>query len=426
VLACLAALAFGSVCGLIVLGGPRRLLIEQVQNLHLFTDFRLFYYPTGRDLFRTGLPVPGYFYTPLFALLLSGLAAFPLGVALLVWGLLQLAVLAGLLIVPAMAFGRKSRWYGWLYVALSVCSVPILHNLRWGQISVPLVFCVVSAMYLYHAEKRYAAAVLLGLAASIKYYPLAFGFYMLARKDYRCLAALVLATACLSAGLPALVLGPAGALRFYSAVNQNFQDAQGRLIVDPNSQYVVHAVGRLVWGHVPQGIAYRALEAAGYAICVANAALVWLLAGRNLPRRTEWAFCLIFLSIPFALKTSWPHDLAYLPFCQAFVLTQLSSGGRSRPGRWALAGLVLVSVVLSSPLLFPLLSRPHVASRGGYLFLADAVLLLAAYACVKGIARTAQASAAASAPTARPALTTGEPAACAPITASETPPLPKR
>ncbi len=52
-------------------------------------DFLDYYYPMGGAIFRTGLPVPGFFYSPFIAILFAVFPLLGLSASLVLWGILQ-------------------------------------------------------------------------------------------------------------------------------------------------------------------------------------------------------------------------------------------------------------------------------------------------------------------------------------------------
>ncbi len=121
---------------------------------------------------------------------------------------------------------------------------------------------------------------------------------------------------------------------------------------------------------------------------------------RRAPRATEWAFALLFLGLPLAVETSWPHYFVYLPFAQTLVALEIEPLLRNRVAKsplvWLTAALLLVSIVLASMPFFQLIGRWQDYSQYGVLFIANLSLLLAAHAL-----------------TLRPAVRSGRPAAAA-------------
>jgi hypothetical protein len=60
----------------------------------LFCDFRIYYFPMGEALFRTGLPVSGFLYSPFVAILLAVFPPIGPDASLVVWGTLQVVFVA--------------------------------------------------------------------------------------------------------------------------------------------------------------------------------------------------------------------------------------------------------------------------------------------------------------------------------------------
>src|SRR5512140_1350096 len=54
-----------------------------------FCDFATFYYPMGEAVFQTKLPIEGFVYSPLIAILLDVFPPLGLNVSLFLWGILQ-------------------------------------------------------------------------------------------------------------------------------------------------------------------------------------------------------------------------------------------------------------------------------------------------------------------------------------------------
>jgi hypothetical protein len=161
---------------------------------------------------------------------------------------------------------------------------------------------------------------------------------------------------------------------------------------DINAQYLPSVVGRWLGTGAGRGV-WRWV---GYALFGLN-----LLAVARLARRgeAEWAFALLFLGLPLAIETSWPHYFVYLPFAQTLAWLELrtwsqpasvaapspSGRGLGRGQRFAAVYFALwlswgVSVVLASMPFFRLVGRWQDYSQYGVLFVANLSLLLVAHA----------------------------------------------
>jgi hypothetical protein len=339
----------------------------------LFCDFTRQYYPTGRDLFITGRPTNGYYYSSFFALWLVPFGRLALDVAVLFWGLFQLATIL-LLLLPGEYFLKESPQALVLHVALLAFSMPLLHNLKWGQISILVTGCILATLFLYRRGYGLGAAVLLGLATAVKYYAALFALYFLLRRQYRFLCVYLLTTAVLWLVIPTLVLGPETNLRFNLTVSERIAHGLTTWIPeDLNAQYVASVLTRVL----PLSGPYRLLwRVGGYAVFGLNFLL--LLRLLSLERRDEiyWAFALLFLSIPFLIETAWPHYFIYLPYCQTLAFLAWRREPRPAVRLWKALLLLGPSMLLASMPFFHIVGRWQDYSRLGFLFLANLLILL--------------------------------------------------
>ncbi|HRO24145.1 MAG TPA: glycosyltransferase family 87 protein, partial [Promineifilum sp.] len=210
----------------------------------LYCDFTRQYYPTGQEILVSGQPSKGYFYSSFFALLLAPFGRMALEPALAWWSVVQLVSLL-LLLIPAADFYHKSRAAALLYVALLAFSMPVLHNLKWGQVSTLMTGCVFAALYLNARGRWRGAAVVLGFAAAIKYYVAVFAWVHLVRRAWRFLLLLAVVVAVCWLVLPVSVLGPGGSVAFYQTVSERMAHALATwLPEDINSQYLPSVAGR--------------------------------------------------------------------------------------------------------------------------------------------------------------------------------------
>jgi hypothetical protein len=362
----------------------------------LYCDFTRQYYPTGRDLLTTGQPSNGYFYSSFFALLLAPFGRVEMGAAVVLWSLVQLLGIA-LLLLPALDFYRQSPRAFALYVLLLAFSMPLLHNLKWGQVSALVTGCAFAALSLHRRGHTTAAAVVLGFGVAVKYYVAVVAFYFLLRRDWRFLLILAAAVVLFWLVIPTAVLGPEGNWQFYVTVRERVAHAVTTWMPeDINAQYLPSVAGRWLGTADGRGV-WRWL---GYGLFGLNLLAVARLVARRGPRAAEWAFALLFLGLPLAVETSWPHYFVYLPFAQTVVALEiglLSGKGRARPPVvWLSAALLLASILLASMPFFQLVGRWQDYSAYGVLFVANLSLLLAAHAL-----------------TLRPAAQSGRPAAAA-------------
>ncbi len=361
-------------------------LVEALDHCReLYCDFNRQYYPTGREVLVTGQPSNGYFYSSFFALMLVPLGRLELGHATVWWSVAQLVGIL-LLLLPGVDIYRRSPVAFTLYVLLLAFSMPLLHNLKWGQVSTLVTGAAFLTLFLHRRGWSIAAAVVLALAAAIKYYVAILLLYYLVRRDWRFLIAFTVAFLLFWLVVPTLILGPDGNWAFYQTVRERVAHALTTWMPeDINAQYMPSVIGR--WFDSSQG--RTLLRLGGYGVFVANALIVARLAYRGGTRAAEWSFALLFLSLPFVVETSWPHYFVYLPFAQTLVWIELRARagvgeGWIRPNFariWQLA-LLMISIVLASMPFFQWVGRWQGYSSLGFLFLANLSLFILAHALI--------------------------------------------
>jgi hypothetical protein len=347
----------------------------------LFGDFAWHYYPMGRYIYSLGVPVPGYFYPAFFALVLSPLGLLSLSAAMAVWGVLQAALAVLLCFLCGWKLLDISRRGRVLFVLLFVTSYPLLNNFKWGQTSVLITLCILASVWLYAGGRRVLAAVLLAFAVSIKYYAGVFVLLPLMKRDARFLVAFIAATVLFVCVLPSVALGPAAWLEFERAAGSAIADV-GWAASGPNSQYWGHVVLRAAGSGLPAAGARTVLtltEWLGYLWFGVNVLLIWRLYRREARDALLVSAAIVFLSLPFIVKTSWPHYFVYLPFCQGAILVQLARLGWMRRDLSLVVLLTGVSIILSSVPAFNAFPDWTRYNGAGMLFWSGLSLLVAQY-----------------------------------------------
>lgn len=355
----------------------------------LFRDFEDYFYPSAREVAHSAKPVPGFYYSAFTALLLVPFAWLRPESAAWWWGVVQVAMTLLLCVLSSALFHRAAPRALVTSTFLCVTSLPVLHNFLWGQVSVAITLCVLGSMLSYRNDRRILAGVLLGLGASIKYYPGLLAVYFLIRRDPRAVISFLVATAAFLFLFPAAALGLTHWWSFQresvAAVTQAAWVAE-----DPNSQYFGHVALRWLSKLLSVEPTQTAdwLSTLGLLVACSNAWLLWRI--RKVAAGDEIALstAVLLLSLPLLLRTSWPHYFVYLPFCQMAVLTGVLPLLRCRTAR-AVAPLVLsvVSMACSSVFVFELFPHWSSYSESGLLLIADIVLLVALYGLV-GVAGT--------------------------------------
>ena len=360
----------------------------------LFSDFVTYYYPMGEAIFRTGLPVEGYLYSPFVAILLAIFP--PLGptVSFVLWGGLQVSFIFLYLFLfrPLVPAGLPVQL---LFVTLALSSYPLLLNFIGGSVSVFMMAALLAMLALNVRGHRAAAAGLFAFAVGFKFFPIIFLASFAVGRNTRFLLFLVTACVAFLFVIPSVMLGVGDTLRFYGALSVSFRESDW-VVANPHSNYFPHLVLRLagaaghdIHAHLPL------LSWIAYGFAAANMGLVFLIQRAHLRHSDLWSFLLVFLMLPFVLKTSWPHDFVFLSFGQALLAWRLLEGEKAAPWtvdkgkrfqatrpRTRAAGalfLLLPSMIFSNIVFFNLFGDFSRYGFYGFLFWADLLLLIALY-----------------------------------------------
>lgn len=348
----------------------------------LFADFVNHYYPTVAGSLRNGAPAGGFFYPAGFAALLAPIGMLPRDAALAVWGTLELGCVLWVATSLVREVVRGRPLLAVLGTALVVSSVPVLHNLKWGQVSLLILTACAGAFLLYQRGRWWPAAALLGIAAGIKGYPIVMLAWFVVRGDYRFVLRAAAAAAVTLVVLPAILMGPSHALFFQRVSTGAVMGAADGVLRDFNSQYAPAVLSRYFGGWDATAADVRAMGELGAAgTLVLTAALLFLVAhGRSARLRghRDWiALVLLSSTVPFWLRTSWTHYFVHLPIAQ-LLLARLCTDGTARSrfrDGLAIAVFVAPSVFLSNVLgLFATEGWWYYANAGS-LFFANALVL---------------------------------------------------
>jgi len=182
-------------------------------------DFRVYHYG-ARGVFDGTRPVYGissglgwpmhYRYPPLFLLLFAPFAMLPLGLAAAVWLIAKAVVLAWLISALWKRGLEPPTTYAFCISALFILPY-IIEDFRYGNAQFFIVALTVAAL-LTARERPMLAAASLGLAVSIKVWPLFFLPYLAVRRDVKAVAGTVVVVLLL-AMLPSLYFGVYGNVR---------------------------------------------------------------------------------------------------------------------------------------------------------------------------------------------------------------------
>lgn len=349
-------------------------------------DFVFHYYPTARNSIREGAPAGGFFYPAGFAVFLAPLGRLDLEPARVLWYVVLAASVLWTATWVMRAAAPKQPLLAIFGSALYVTSIPVLHDFKWGQVSVLIVATAATAFVLRGQrrtgqEKQKLSAALLGVAAAIKMYPLVFIAWFVLRRDWRFVIRCGIACAVTLVVLPAIVMGPVHALFFQRVATQSVVGAQDGVLYDFNSQFAPAVLARYYggWGVASTSITRMGQIGAWVALAIIAGLLLLLSvtkAKRIAPRRELWAFVLLSSTVPFWLKTSWTHYFAHLAVAQILLASTLVE--RRRPRDLAvLVLLVAPSVFLSNVVGLPRAEGWLPYAESGSPFFANLAVLIA-------------------------------------------------
>lgn len=308
-------------------------------------DFVLYFYEAGARIGREPLPPSGFLYPAFCALLLAPLAALPVAVASVVWCAAQVAASCGFVLVVGRGLLRLPN-RGVLGVAvLAVTCFALLHNFKWGQVSVLLSLAIAAAAAAALRGRLALAGAVLGVAAAVKYYPAWFVLWFVLRGQWRAVAAFAVATVACLVVVPAAALGVDGWLVYDAAILRGARDT-GWVERDFNSQFVPHVVQRCAWVRFGEDAAPTFVAVARWASLLAAGACVLL--ARRCVRGGQPVLALAALAtaLPFLVTTSWPHYFVLLVLVQAAAFAAAAEPAARRP-RTARAAVGLSAALAS-------------------------------------------------------------------------------
>lgn len=352
-------------------------------------DYYYFFYPMGHKVLSDPRPLDGFIYSPMAALFFVPFGAIPYTVSAWLWATVLLALTIGLAWESARPV-RNHLYLTWFIVAATVCAMPVLHNHKFGQVSLLLVVPVLLSLRFYEHDRPISAAACLAFAASFKFYPILFLPYFLFKRDLKFLAAAIAFCLLFMAIIPAIAIGPHDTVSFYQNVVAQLDARFGHHIRDSNSQSFRSFTYRLAFTrwHLEKLFWNPIITWARYA-CWALFFLVTYVFARSRRRNApRFAFMWLFLATPFFVVTSWPHYFVYLPAVAATIIgqpmvrTKLTSA--LRPMAWMFA---FCSIAPSSIFFFDYIDARHVYSWWGFLFFANLsamIALLLAYIGSRG------------------------------------------
>lgn len=388
--ACAAALAVGLVVALLFKnyanfeefftrldpGNARRVCLTSL-GVEPLCDFATVYYRQGLALPNGAMPVRGFYYSPLFALLMAWLALLPYSIARIVWGLIVLSALTGMMAAPLVWNRRRSPLACFVYAALFAATLPVLHEVSYGQVSSLLSVLVLASFLCYDRNRRVLSVALLALAAAIKFYPAIFAVHYLGRGDTRSFVAFALTAAILIVAVPVAVMGGKDYLFFVTELRDALALLSLGTAESTTSNFAANAISVAFTGRSrPADLVY--VLALCFSLLVSGAHLL-LMTRAAKQQRSLAAMMIGFATIPFAVRSSWVHYFVFLPCLQVYVMDGASMAGATRVTRWLCRLGPALSAALCSFVLF-LFFEPTAYYRAAPPFWSTVALLPGLYA----------------------------------------------
>ena len=329
----------------------------------LMCDYANVYYPQGLALQHSAKAQRGFYYSPFFAVCMWLLAQLPAVAAGVLWFALILIAVAALVSLPSLLGVLRSTRAALAYAALLAWSMPLLHDLLYGQVS--SILCVLTALSLlaYGRTRHLLSAVLLGLASAVKFYPGLFALYYVARRDWRTTLQYSLILLLSVGVLPWLAFGSNGYLLLVRSIVGNLGQLS-RWLAKTHYSNAATTVLTLA------GQRWFGLQAGAHAIAVTLSACLaasQLLLMIRAARRSDALSALLFgfAALPFVVRSCWMHYFVFLPLLQTYVLQASRTEGTARLARWcAMIGPIGSAILLSYPY-FILFDDPDAYYRSG-------------------------------------------------------------
>jgi len=361
------------------------LLVQQIDHCpQLACDFTRHYLPQAQyALERSDQMNGGWFYPPLLAILLIPWTF--LENPEIVWTLFNIG---GVFLLARLASSKVS-WL--LTTSLCATSLPILHALKWGQVSIWIAVCL--CMALFDKERTFSldkkdrdsdkqllfennlTAWVLGVASAIKIYPLVFVILPLLKQRIRWVAHCIASTVVFGVIIPMLWLGQ-DILSYWYAIQRGQQivvdmglTAGGQSLAPALHRWFVS--GEFIggqWSSEPLIFSASSIKILVlFGVLVFMLIRLWRLRTRSIVALDSVVF---LISIHLLLQPGWVHYFAWLPIVQVWCWIQCEEQPLVRT---ALLGLILFERL---PLLLLDQSTYFAFSRAGWMTIVLAGMLV--------------------------------------------------
>ncbi|MBI1848760.1 MAG: DUF2029 domain-containing protein [Planctomycetes bacterium] len=180
------------------------------------TDFTRYWYGgrnlvTGNAIYGPAAPDLGFKYHPLFAIWMAPFGSLPVSVAGFFWYAINVAYIAGAFWMAYRVVFPRGGASWWAILVVAAVSNLLVHNLKTGQVNVTNFFFEILGAYWicrYDGKRDGLAGVAIGLAATIKYTPLALVPYLALRRRWKAVGGAFVGLAIFGFIVPSIVLGP--------------------------------------------------------------------------------------------------------------------------------------------------------------------------------------------------------------------------
>ena len=342
----------------------------------LSCDFVKSYYPTAKTIFTTSEPWINYIYASFFAVILHPLSLIPIEWAVGVWIVFQVGLMILLFRITSTYIVNQT--YRYLYFFMLMTSFPILHNFKWGQLSMLITVLVVGSFTLYEKNRKLASAILLSFTIALKVYSMMFLIIYVLKKDWKTFWTCIACTIGFALAIPLLTMGYDPYWKFYDLSKIQLIFARPRWRTSENSEYIANVLMRLFHVfHVPKPN-WIFFQIAGYLFLTLQLMGLWW-KNRKESISIIHMMCLLFLLGPFWIETSWPHYFVYLSFCQIVILSQRNE---KKEPLWITIGICL-SMFISSIFCFNLFPSWVPYNGFGLLFFSNMVIIICFWIKIK-------------------------------------------
>jgi hypothetical protein len=285
-------------------------------------------------------------HPPTVALLFIPLSFLPYDTAAKIWSLLEFVLyfIGGLIVIKEYQIHLSWGWTA-ILCGFALWWYPFQVNIGLGQLSILLSFLIIGAWRLLRHNQDIAAGTLLGLACLIKIFPVLFILYLIIKKRWKAVWAVLTVVA---AGLlvTTCILGLKDVLTFFTQVIRNNSEIWS---VFPINLSITGVFGRFLsdgaWVE-PIIVAPRIANMLSLLIDIGLVILLIVQIWKMKPglRGDDRAYSLTIIAILLVSPMTWEHSLVMLTLPLGFLVSTLQLLPNPRLRHLSLLALVLFSL----------------------------------------------------------------------------------